>query len=31
MLDRLAAQTGFAIDQHWLELVGRCPKCQKKK
>jgi Fur family transcriptional regulator, ferric uptake regulator len=31
MLDRIADQTGFAIDQHWLELVGRCPKCQKKK
>jgi Fur family ferric uptake transcriptional regulator len=30
MLDRLATQTGFTIDQHWLELVGRCPKCQKK-
>ena len=30
MLDRIADQTGFAIDQHWLELVGRCPKCQKK-
>ncbi len=31
MLDRIARQTGFTIDQHWLELVGRCPKCQKKK
>ena len=31
MLDRIADQTGFTIDQHWLELVGRCPKCQKKK
>ncbi len=31
MLDRIAVQTGFTIDQHWLELVGRCPKCQKKK
>lgn len=31
MLDRIATQTGFTIDQHWLELVGRCPKCQKKK
>src|SRR5512143_3765684 len=30
MLDRIAHQTGFTIDQHWLELVGRCPKCQKK-
>jgi Fur family transcriptional regulator, ferric uptake regulator len=31
LLERVADQTGFAIEQHWLELVGRCPKCQKKK
>ncbi len=31
MLNRIAAQTGFTIQQHWLELVGRCPNCQKKK
>ena len=31
LLKRVADQTGFAIEQHWLELVGRCPKCQKKK
>jgi Fur family ferric uptake transcriptional regulator len=31
LLQRVADQTGFAIEQHWLELVGRCPKCQKKK
>jgi Fe2+ or Zn2+ uptake regulation protein len=31
LLDRVADQTGFVIEQHWLELVGRCPKCQKKK
>ena len=31
MLNRVAAQTGFKIEQHWLELVGQCPKCQKKK
>lgn len=31
MLDRIASQTGFKIEQHWLELVGQCPKCQKKK
>ena len=30
LLNRVADQTGFTIDQHWLELVGRCPKCQKK-
>lgn len=31
LLDQVADQTGFAIEQHWLELVGRCPQCQKKK
>jgi Fur family ferric uptake transcriptional regulator len=31
MLSRIAAQTGFTIEQHWLELVGRCPNCQQKK
>jgi Fur family transcriptional regulator, ferric uptake regulator len=30
LLKRVADQTGFAIEQHWLELVGLCPKCQKK-
>jgi Fur family ferric uptake transcriptional regulator len=30
LLNRIADQTGFTIEQHWLELVGRCPKCQKK-
>ncbi len=30
LLKRVAAQTGFTIEQHWLELVGLCPKCQKK-
>ena len=30
LLDRVAARTGFKIEQHWLELVGLCPKCQKK-
>ena len=30
LLNRVANQTGFVIEQHWLELVGRCPKCQKK-
>lgn len=31
LLERVADQTGFVIEQHWLELVGLCPKCQKKK
>ena len=30
LLKRIGEQTGFTIEQHWLELVGRCPKCQKK-
>lgn len=30
LLKRVAEQTGFAIEQHWLELVGLCPRCQKK-
>ena len=30
LLDRVAARTGFKIEQHWLELVGRCPKCLRK-
>jgi Fur family transcriptional regulator, ferric uptake regulator len=31
LLKRVAEQTGFTIEQHWLELVGVCPKCQKKQ
>ena len=30
LLKRVSEQTGFAIEQHWLELVGLCPTCQKK-
>ena len=30
LLKRVVDQTGFTIEQHWLELVGRCPMCQKK-
>ena len=30
LLKRVAAQTGFTIEQHWLELVGVCPQCQRK-
>lgn len=30
LLRRVAEQTGFTIEQHWLELVGLCPKCQKR-
>ncbi len=24
----VARKTGFRIEGHWLELFGRCPKCQ---
>ncbi len=30
LLKRVAEQTGFTVEQHWLELVGVCPRCQKK-
>ena len=30
LLKRVSDQTGFTIEQHWLELVGLCPQCQKK-
>jgi len=30
MLRRVEASTGFKVDEHWLELVGRCPACQAK-
>lgn len=25
------AQTGFAVQDHWLEMFGLCPACQEKK
>ncbi len=31
LLRRVSEQTGFTIQQHWLELMGLCPKCQPKK
>jgi Fe2+ or Zn2+ uptake regulation protein len=31
LLERVTDQTGFVVEQHWLNLVGLCPKCQKKK
>ena len=30
MLQRLEARTGYKIEQHWLEMMGRCPACQAK-
>jgi len=28
LMQRVAGQTGYAIDGHMLELVGLCPRCQ---
>ncbi len=25
------AQTGFAVQSHWLEMFGLCPSCQEKQ
>jgi len=30
MLEQVASQTGFAIEEHWLQLFGKCPACQRK-
>jgi len=30
LLEAVAAQTGFEIEGHWLQLFGKCPACQKK-
>jgi len=30
MEERLASQTGFKIDSHLVEFVGRCPDCRRK-
>lgn len=30
LIATLQAQTGYAIDAHMLELMGRCPDCQDK-
>jgi Fe2+ or Zn2+ uptake regulation protein len=30
LLRRVSDRTGFTIEQHWLELLGLCPQCQKK-
>lgn len=31
MFASVSAQTGFVIQQHWLELFGICPSCQQIK
>lgn len=28
LIERLARRTGFAVDDHVLELTGRCPECR---
>jgi Fur family ferric uptake transcriptional regulator len=30
LIEALQAQTGYEIDTHMLELMGRCPACQDK-
>lgn len=27
---RVATDTGYVINEHWLQLYGICPKCRKK-
>jgi Fe2+ or Zn2+ uptake regulation protein len=31
MLRGVAQRTGYRISTHWLELFGRCPRCQKSR
>ena len=31
LLQAVASQTGFEIKEHWLQLFGKCPACQKAK
>jgi len=31
LIEALQAQTGYEIDVHMLELMGRCPACQTKQ
>ena len=30
LLDSVASKTGFKVEDHWLQLLGRCPACQGK-
>ncbi|MEW6227024.1 MAG: transcriptional repressor [Bacillota bacterium] len=30
-LDAVASQTDFEIEEHWLQLFGKCPTCQKTR
>jgi len=31
LIDSVASKTGFEVENHWLQLTGRCPKCQSKR
>lgn len=31
MIEAMEQQTGYTIQDHWLELFGLCPACQGKK
>lgn len=28
LIDKISSQTGYQITEHWLQLFGKCPKCQ---
>jgi Fe2+ or Zn2+ uptake regulation protein len=30
-IERIEKKTGFAIDEHILQLYGLCPQCQEQK
>ncbi len=30
LLNAVASRTGFEIEDHWLQLFGRCPACRKR-
>ncbi len=29
LIRHVAAESGFEIQEHWLQLFGRCPRCQE--
>ncbi len=31
LVDSVASKTGFEVEGHWLQLMGRCPECQSKR
>lgn len=30
LIHNVEGQTGFLVDDHWLQLFGRCPDCREK-